>query len=527
MALKKLGVGVMTAGLIGIAGLAGAQTGEDIVTLKSFDGFTQLRGELVGFDGSLYTIQTRLGTLEIDALLVTCEGDACPANQLFGNAFGIHGSNTIGDALMPALIEGYSDVIQASVEREIGAVENERTFRIVHSSGQEMAAIDLQAHGSGTSYPALADGRAVIGMSSRRMKDDEAVLLQDTGINELRDTGNEHIVALDGLIILVHPNNPVSSISVEEIARIFSGEIVNWSELGGIDAPINIYARDDRSGTFDTFKSLVLDANAVEISEDAFRFEDSVELSDNVSSDEAGIGFVGFAYARAAKVLPIRQECGLLTFPSTFAIKTEEYPLARRLYLYTTGRQMPVHAQRIMDFALSEESSPFIEEAGFISLAAEAQSLNQQGLRITHAITSEDEFSLPLMREMLTEFRDATRLSTTFRFTPGSSQLTAKSQRDAEQFARDIIDGAYDGKEILLVGFTDSIGQFELNRALAARRAQGVLFTMAAAVADLPDAGEFEGADIRVQGYGELTPVGCNTTFAGRVANRRVEVWIR
>ncbi len=527
MRILRFGVGIGIAAAIAVGGLAQAQEGGRTVTLKSFDGFTQLRGELIEFDGERYTISTRLGTLEIDGFQVTCEGEACPETLMFGAEFGIYGSNTIGAALMPALIEGYTDTLDATLVREPGDEENETLFRLVHENGQDLATIDLRAHGSGTSFPGLAQGLADIGMASRPIQDDEVTLLTDAGVPDPRNSERENVVALDGLIIITHQSNPIRSVSMAEIAQIFSGQISNWSDLGGRDAEINVYSRDAKSGTFDTFKSLVLSPNGVNLSEDAFLFEDSNALSDSVAGDRDGIGFVGFAYARASRVLPVRLECGLLSFPTTFAIKAEEYPLARRLYLYTGEELGSVHSENLMRFALSEEAAPFVEDAGFISLNPEGQSLREQGLRLTYAMTEEEEFSLDLMRTMLTEFRDAERLSTTFRFTPGSSQLTAQSQKDAEQFARDIITGKYDGKEIMLVGFTDSIGQFELNQALATRRAQGVLFTMNEAVINEAGSANFTGANIQVQGYGELTPVGCNTTFAGRVANRRVEVWVR
>ncbi|GMG85532.1 phosphate ABC transporter substrate-binding/OmpA family protein [Paralimibaculum aggregatum] len=528
MRITRFGIGGAVAAALMFGGLAHAQDqGDKTIVLKSFDGFTQLRGELVDFDGERYVLETRLGRLEIDVFQVTCEGEACPANLLFGAEFGIYGSNAIGSALMPALVEGYTYTLDADLVREPGDEENRSTLRIVHPNGEEMAAIELAALGSGTAYAALADGTAAIGMSSRPIQDDEVALLGAAGIPDPRNSERENVVALDGVIIITHQDNPLSSISLAEIAGVFSGQITNWSELGGSDRPINVYARDAGSGTFDTFRSLVLAPNGAEIGADALSFADPNELSDSVAQDPDGIGFVGFAYARASRVVPVRLECGLLSYPTTFAIKAEEYPLARRLYLYTTDRQSTIHAENLVKFALSDNAAPFVEDAGFISLVPEGQSLREQGLRLTHAIVAEDEFSLPLMREMLTEFRDAERLSTTFRFTPGSSQLTAQSQRDAERFARDIIAGKYDGKEIILVGFTDSIGQFELNRALATRRAQGVLFTMNEAVINEAGSADFSGANITVQGYGELTPVGCNTTFAGRVANRRVEVWIR
>jgi len=520
---RACGVGLAVAMSLAAVQPAAAQSGDNVVTLTSFDGFTQLRGELVDFDGEVFTIRTRLGTLEIDALQVNCEGAACPQGLLFGAEFGVHGSNTVGDSLMPALIEGYAQRLGATLEREIGAEENESTFRIVHESGEEMAAIDLQAQGSGTSFPALADGRAAIGMASRRMEDDEAVLLANVGIDELRDTENEHILALDGLIVITHPDNPVGALSVSEIARIFAGEITNWSEVGGPDRAITVHASDDRSGTFDTFESLVLEPNGLTLSETAERFGDSAELSENVTADPSAIGFTGFAFAGENRVLPVEAECGLVSEPTTFNVKAEEYPLARRLYLYTTPGDTPAHANRLLDFALSEEGQERVEDAGFVSLTAENQGLGEQGVRLAHAITSQEEFSLPLLREMLTDLEGAERLSTTFRFTPGSSQLTSKSEDDAERLAEDLAAGVYDGREVMLVGFTDSIGQFELNQQLAERRAGGVLSVIESAAPE----GALEDADIAVRGYGELTPVGCNTTFSGRVLNRRVEVWVR
>lgn len=518
---------MLAAALLLAAPAAAQQQGDRTVTLKSFDGFTQLRGELVDFDGARYTISTRLGTLQIDVFQVTCEGDACPANQLFGAEFGIAGSASIAGALVPSLIEGYAETLEATVVRELSASENQRVFRIIHSNEQEMARIDLGSDTIEATFAALAEGRAALGLASRQVEDSEVAALTAAGLADPRDTANESVVALDGLVIIVNQENPIRSISISEVAQIYSGQITNWAQLGGPNMPITAYAREERSGTDDTFRALVLEPNGVEVSPAAIRFESSPDLSDGVANDRTAIGVVGYAYARAARVLPIRQECGLLSFPTTFSIKSEEYPLARRLYMYTTERQAPIHADNIAKFALSDAAAAFIEDAGYVSLRPEGQSLREQGLRLTHAIIAEEEFSLPLMREMLSEFRDAERLSTTFRFTPGSSQLTAKSQRDAEAFARDIIAGKYNGKQILLVGFTDSIGQFELNRALATRRAQGVLFTMNEAVANEAGVAGFSGANIEVQGYGELTPVGCNTTFAGRVANRRVEVWVR
>lgn len=347
--------------------------------------------------------------------------------------------------------------------------------------------------------------------------------LGTAGIPDLRDTPNEHIVALDGLVAVVHDSNPISTISIEEMAQVFSGIMTNWSELGGPDAPINLYVREDTSGTAQTFNSIVMAPFAVEVAQSAQRFASNIRLSDSVAADPNGIGITAAAYQRATRALPIRQECGISAFPTTFAMKTEEYPLARRLYLYTPERDVPAHARQIVEFAKSETAQSLIAEAGFVNQTVESRSINDMGARIIHAMTGEPEFSPQQMRELLVDLKDAVRLSTTLRFTPGTSNLTPKSQADALRLAQDLALGVYSDREVMLVGFTDSVGQFELNRQLSLRRAQVAEAIIRSSVPE----GGLDEVQLTLKGYGELMPVGCNTNIGGRSANRRVEVWLR
>ncbi|MEM7423232.1 MAG: phosphate ABC transporter substrate-binding/OmpA family protein [Pseudomonadota bacterium] len=523
--LARLVPAMLGAAVISVFSLDGAsaQTSDPVVTLRSFDGFTQLRGRMVEFDGSTFTIETVLGTIQVDALQVNCEGEACPQNLLFGAEFGIYGSNTIGADLMPALIEGYADTLDATMVAEIGAQPLERMMRIIHQNGREMAAIDLRANGSSESFVGMAEGKASVGMSARRARDRDMARLSAVGVPDLRDTGDEHVVALDGLIAIVHKSNPIASVSIEELALIFSGALTNWSQLGGASEDINLYLRESESGTFQSFASLVFNPFGVDADPDAERFASNIRLSDSVANDPNGIGITAVAYERAAKALPIRQECGINSVPTVFSMKTEEYPLARRLYLYTPPKGIPAHARQIVQFAKSDAAQPLIVEAGFVNQAVETQSINEMGSRIIHAMIGEDEFSNELMQELLVDLRDADRLSTTLRFSPGTSSLTPKSQADAERLAIDLADGKYSGREVLLVGFTDSVGQFALNRALSGRRAQVAESVIRGSVPD----GALEAVQITLKGFGELMPVGCNTSLQGRSANRRVEVWLR
>jgi phosphate transport system substrate-binding protein len=518
MRIRISGLGITCAAIVAVLLLSlDAARAEPQVTLTSLDGATQVEGELLGFDGQTYTVRTSLGTIGVAASQVTCAGAGCPVEIIYGGRFRLDGSNTIGDGLIPTLIEGYADSLDAELVRQVGSGENERVLRLADADGKEIAVVEAGAHGTATAFPALADGTAAIGLASRRMAGAEA------GLADLRDGPDEHILALDGLIVVVHPDNPVRSLTLDQIAAVFAGRITSWAQLGGPEQPVSLYVRDDRSGTLEVFETLVMRPRNLQIAEAAERLEDNADLSDLVSIDPNGIGFTGFAFTRAARPLAVRQQCGLISFPTIFGMKTEEYPLARRLYAYGSGAALPPHAKGFLNFALSDAAQPLIAEAGFVDRGIESQGIEVQGARLANSLTSPEEFSLSLFREMLTELKDAERLSITFRFTAGSTELETRSQSEAERFARLLARGAYAGKEVLLVGFTDSVGEFAVNRNLAVRRAQSVLDTLNHSVPD----GALAKAPILVQSYGELTPVGCNDTAQGRELNRRVEVWVR
>src|SRR5262249_20205022 len=149
----------------------------------------------------------------------------------------------------------------------------------------------------------LAQGRCDVGMASRPMSEAERSALAAKGIADLRAPATEHVIALDGIAIIVHPNNPVGSLSVAQARGIFTGAIADWSAVGGAPGPIKVRARDDQSGTYDTLRHLVL-GNAA-LLPGAARFADSVRLSEQVAADEGAIGFVGFPYVRSARALAI------------------------------------------------------------------------------------------------------------------------------------------------------------------------------------------------------------------------------
>ena len=519
--------------LVIIFGLGTYASAASEVILKLRDGNFIVKGTLINYDGRSYMVESpHFGKMTLDSNRFACKGKACPKEAKFMNAsfpvnrsqnFGIFGSNTIGASLMPSLIEGYAKDIGAEYKKVIMDKAEEIKIEIKDKGGVKVAAVNLHSHGSGTSFPALISGAAQIGMSSRPIKKKEKDILKQSGFTGMTRSGREHVLALDGLLVILSPQNPIESLSMEQIAKIFSGQITDWAELGRKPGKINIYARDVKSGTYDTFKSLVLKPFKKKISAEAKRFESNADLSDQVASDADAIGFTGIAYQRNSKAIGISSACGIVKYPSIFNVKTEEYPLSRRLYLYTTKNLNSPYAREILDFAMSDKAQKIVKKVGFIDQKIASLPFSQQADRIAAGLNiSQEEFNLGLVRRFTQEFKGAKRMSATFRFRQASTALDNKAISDIRRFAKTLKQKKFKGKQIFLVGFADSSGPANMNLVLSFQRANQVKEALVAA-----SGGRINPEALNVRAYGELMPVSCNDSQIGMHKNRRVEVWVR
>jgi phosphate transport system substrate-binding protein len=439
--------------------------------------------------------------------------------------FGVHGSNTIGERLMPALIEAYArKTYGAPPATRLGKPEEMEIA--INDAGVAKAVIDFQSHGSGTAAPGLASGKAQIGMASRQLKPKEADLLRQTFGVDMFASGNEHVLALDGLAVIVNPNNPVQKLTLEQIGRMFSGQIANWREVGGADQPVTVYRRDDKSGTYDTFKSLVLDPLNLKIAPEAKKFESSELLVEAAGKDPGGIGFIALPYVgKGNRALDIASACGVTSSASRFAVKSEEYPLARRLYLYTAGEPKNPEAANILRFALSDAAQPIVVDNEFIDLAIEFEPQDAQ-LAWARGVLADPTLGVgagkPVPAAPLRGFARAMsqmrRTTMEFRFHHASADLDTRAQQDVGRLAAYLRAPENSRRKFYLVGFADADGGWSVNDALAARRAEAVARMLARA-------GVRIGRDnIKTLSY--LAPVACNDDEAGKAKNRRVEVWI-
>lgn len=439
--------------------------------------------------------------------------------------FVIQGSNTIGARLMPALIEAFARSIGGKAVTLVGSQPEEVEIRLQTQAGSTLASIRVHAHGSGTAIPGLISGKALLGMLSRPIDDKEVGALKAAGIPNLRATSNEHVLALDGVLVLSAPGNPVKALSLEQVSGIFSGAITDWAAVGGHPGRIQVYARDDKSGTFDTFNALVLKPRKAKLTADAHRFESSEELSDSVARDENGIGFVGFAYLRNAKALEIASECGIVYAPSVFNVKTEQYPLSRRLFLYGTNIPSGSVAARLVTFAGSAAAQDVVRAEGFVDQSIDLLDDRDQAMRLADGLIAlEPDVDPVALKDLALGLKRSSRMSTTLVFGLSSAKLDSKAEADVGRIADFIRDlrKSDPTRGVILAGFTDSVGDFFANRALSQARAEQIRGDLLRALGpDVP------ASAVVARGYSKLMPTSCNTTKEGRNRNRRVEVWVK
>lgn len=202
--------------------------------------------------------------------------------------------------------------------------------------------------GSGSGIQAVAEGRCDIGLASRDLKEEEAADLQGT------------VVAIDGIGIIVHPDNPVADLTIEQIGDIYTGKITNWKEVGGSDAPVVCIGREAASGTRDGFEEVTDTKDSCQYSQELTSTGDVVQT---VSGNPNAIGYVSVASVNdTVKLVSVE---GII--PTIENIQSGDYKMQRNFVL-VTRKDTPLSeaAQDFFDYATSPQADSLIAEAGAV-----------------------------------------------------------------------------------------------------------------------------------------------------------------
>lgn len=247
-----------------------------------------------------------------------------------GERLVIKGSDTLGAKLVPQLAEAFK-------------AENPD------------ASFEIAAEGSTTGIAAVIDGTTHIGMASRRAKLIEVSSASARGV-KLEET----IVAHDGIIVVVNAKNAIKGLTKKQVEQIFTGDVTDWSAVGGVPGKISIYTRNTSSGTYSDFKELAMKKR--DYARSAQNMAGNEQIAAEVAKNPNGIGYVGIAYM---KTPGLRAEPIDGVTPTIESIRERRYPYSRPTYFYTNGKpQGP--AKAFVDFALIAKGQGIVEQVGFV-----------------------------------------------------------------------------------------------------------------------------------------------------------------
>ncbi|MCX6867339.1 MAG: phosphate ABC transporter substrate-binding protein [Verrucomicrobia bacterium] len=261
-----------------------------------------------------------ISTLLSAATLVTLAG---------AQTLSIKGSDTLGAKLVPQLAEAFK------------------------ATGNKGVKFEIAAEGSSTAFPALANGTAQIGMSSRKVKDDERTFCRTKGVYL-----KEHPVCHDMICVIVNKNSPLTALTKAQVAKIFTGQIKDWSEIGGAPGPISIYTRNTSSGTYKDWQKLAMGGRDYPSS--SLKMAGNEQIAQEVAKNKNGIGYVGLAYSKTSGTKTL-----IIDGVQPVAQYAKKYAYARLCYLYAPDKPS-AEADAFMKFVESPAGQDIVSKVGFI-----------------------------------------------------------------------------------------------------------------------------------------------------------------
>lgn len=502
--------------LLSVAPSAQAQD----VALRSFDGTVELEGDLISYDGAYYQLHTIYGPITVSAQGVTCAGPGCPDLSSFVAEARIAGATTVVEDLLPVLLETFAATRGLTLSHETGP-DGSQAFVMHRSGGAPAARFDVTPGSTDDGFLALLNAEADLALTLREPNDVERRAAMAEAPDDPPLDRRVRVIALDALVPIVASDNPIDAVSLQMLADVFSGRIDDWATLGGPEAPIALHLLAPRLGLAQSLSDrlrLPLDDSAP-----ITRHASTASLAEAVARDPYAIGVTVQSARGTARVLPLTGACGLVQMPSTDAVKAEDYPLTAPVFVYLAPRRLPQLVRDFLAFTETQAAERAVAAAGYVNQTLTRTPLALQGQRFANAIAaSGQDVSLADLRRLIAAMQGTERLSSTFRFGGGSSDLDAQSQASAARLAAAIERGAFDGRRLIFAGFSDGDGDAGVNQRLALDRAQAVLSSVRTLSGDAaPGRVTMEAA-----AFGEAMPMACDDSDWGRRVNRRVEVWL-
>lgn len=311
-------------------------------------------------------IRTLLTCAGILSAIVALIATGCAPKQTDGASGASSGAKTAG-ATGASQTPSSDEEAKISIQGSTTVLPLSEAWQKPFNEEHPDIALEIAGGGSGNGITALIGGTADIANASREIKDSERDEAAGNGIEVV-----EHLIAYDGLAVIVHPSNPIESVTVEQLSDIYTGKIKSWADLGGT-GDITAAGRDSSSGTYETFLEEAVQKHktddSLQFAPEVLSLSSTENLKNTVASSPGAIGYIGLGYVdETVKAVPIIDVGGgEPVAPTEATVLDGTYPFARKLYCYTNGEPTG-GVKTYMDWVLSEKGQAIVTEQGFVPI---------------------------------------------------------------------------------------------------------------------------------------------------------------
>ena len=408
----------------------------------------------------------------------------------------IHGSNLIGARLAPALVESWlKDIGYSQVKRrDLGPA---RTEIAAIRDGQSLI-VEIDKRGTASGLQAIIDGDAEICMSARQPNARE---IDDAWqLGDLKSPTQEWVVGLDGLVLVVSPDSPVSALTMQQMRDVISGKVRNWNQLGATAGPIAVHTLSSTSGTQEAITRIFLAGDKA--APTVFRHAKQAGVIAAVARDPRSIGIIGLRAPRSGLRALAVTTGGRSILPDPLSVGSEDYPLTRRVYLHT-GQMITALGRGFAQWVVSPAGQAAVERSQFVSLSVKPQAPG----RIDMAPAE--------YQQMVAK---AQRLPMTLRFSTGLDLFDSRARQDIERLAAYMQRPENAKRRVVLMGFANPQPRSPMQSLfMSQERADFVSSELLALNMKV----------VTVRGFGGKMNLLDASQPTSRYWNDRVEVWLR
>lgn len=500
----KFWVTAMFAGLwVAASGISAAA--QD-VTLTSRDKSIEISGNLLGFDGDYYRVETVYGELSVDSTGVLCEGPACPNLESYVAHLTFSGSPLIGRVLLPALIEGFARHSNLQAVRDENGGDYLR-YWLQSADGSETSGLfDIRLTSSSEGFADVLSDEADIAMSLREATEDEVALTEEIGLGRLTKHRQQIFLGFDAVSVIVPEASPLDEIRLDQVAELISGQLTEWTQLGIDDGasvqPVGFAGVSELMGQVQSELS-------------AYGYDLGPEIVDLPISDDyenmlaIPFGFHSQVPERMA-ALAFRSDCEMVHDPDELALRSGELPFRFPLILYRPMRRLPEVGQEFLEFVRSPSGQRVVARAEYVPATPTLHDFEDIGYRIVNGmLLSETQEQFEGLKTAISVLKHGRLVGGGLRL-DGPGKLTAGSLSLIDHVVQMVELGIIDGQDILFAGFGPAP-----EIAVQAKK----VFT------DAISSGSYN-VTAQSRHFGEVMPLACPGTSAGDALNTRVEIWL-